>query len=57
MQQLVIDESMDAINAQVDFQELTSSVFDGIAGLDLPPRAQEALGCSRRPPPRASRTS
>jgi hypothetical protein len=49
VQQLVIDESMDAINAQVDFQELTSSVFDGIAQLDLPPRAQAALGLLEAP--------
>lgn len=43
VQQLVIDETMDAVNAQVDFQEITSNVFDGIAQLGLPPRAEQAL--------------
>jgi hypothetical protein len=28
---MIIDESMEAITAQVDFQQLTASVFDGIA--------------------------
>jgi hypothetical protein len=49
VQQLVVDEAMDAINAQVDFQELTSTVFDGIADLGLPPRAQDALGLLEAP--------
>jgi hypothetical protein len=43
VQAMIIDESMEAINAQVDFQEVTSNVFDGIAGLGLPPRAADAL--------------
>lgn len=43
VQELIIDESMEAINAQVDFQQLTSNVFDGIADLGLPPRAADAL--------------
>src|SRR6187431_2158247 len=43
VQAMIIDESMEAINAQVDFQQLTSSVFDGIADLGLPPRAADAL--------------
>ncbi len=43
VQAMIIDESMEAINAQVDFQQITSSVFDGIADLGLPPRAADAL--------------
>jgi hypothetical protein len=43
VQAMIIDESMEAINAQVDFQQITSNVFDGIAGLGLPPRAADAL--------------
>lgn len=43
VQDMIIDESMEAINAQVDFQQITSNVFDGIAGLGLPPRAVDAL--------------
>ncbi|GAA1986968.1 hypothetical protein [Microbacterium pumilum] len=43
VQDMIIDESMEAINAQVDFAEITSNVFDGIASLGLPPRAADAL--------------
>ncbi|GAA1948039.1 hypothetical protein [Microbacterium deminutum] len=43
VQDMIIDESMQAIRAQVDFQQITSDVFDGIAGLGLPPRAADAL--------------
>ncbi len=43
VQDMIIDESMEAINAQVDFQQITSNVFDGIASLGLPPRAADAL--------------
>jgi len=43
VQAMIIDESMEAINAQVDFQQITSNVFDGIAGLGLPQRAADAL--------------
>ncbi|MEU1973596.1 hypothetical protein ABZ477_18210 [Microbacterium sp. NPDC019599] len=49
VQQLIIDEAMDAVNANVDFDELTSSVFDGIAQLGLPPRAQDALQLLQAP--------
>ena len=49
VQQLVIDEAMDAVNAQVDFNELTASVFNGIGQLDLPPRAQDALQALQAP--------
>ena len=43
VQALIIDESMEAISAQVDFQEITADVFDGVAALGLPPRAADAL--------------
>ena len=44
VQAMIIDESMEAINAQVDFQrDHRPSVFDGIAELGLPPRAADAL--------------
>lgn len=43
VQAMIIDESMEAINAQVDFPQITSNLFDGIAELGLPPRAADAL--------------
>jgi hypothetical protein len=43
VQSMIIDESMEAVNAQVDFDQITADVFDGIAGLGLPPRAADAL--------------
>lgn len=49
VQGLVIDETMDAVNAQVDFHQLTSNVFDGIADLGLPPRAVKALDLLQAP--------
>ena len=49
VQGMIIDETMDAINAQVDFNELTSNVFDGIADLGLPPRAAQALDLLKAP--------
>ncbi len=49
VQALVIDETMEAITAQVDFEELTANVFDGIADLGLPPRAEQALGLLQAP--------
>ena len=57
VQDMIIDESMEAINAQVDFQQITSNVFDGIAGLGLPPRAADALKLLEAPPRTASRAS
>ena len=52
VQAMIIDESMEAINAQVDFQEITASVFDGIADLGLPPRAARCAPAAARPRPR-----
>lgn len=43
VQDMIVDETVGAIQAQVDFSELTAEVFDGIAGLGLPPRAEAAL--------------
>lgn len=44
VQGLVIDETMDAVTAQVDFHELTSSLFGGLADIDgMPPRAAQVL--------------
>ncbi|MGA7149434.1 MAG: hypothetical protein WBX17_13215, partial [Microbacterium sp.] len=49
VRQLVIDETMDAVNANVDFQQLTGDLFDGISDLGLPPRAVQALGMLQGP--------
>lgn len=49
VQSLIIDETTGAINAQVDFDQLTANVFDGIAELGLPPRAETALGLLQAP--------
>lgn len=49
VQQLIIDETLDAIGEQVDFEALTADVFDGIADLGLPPRAEAALGLLQAP--------
>lgn len=43
VQQMLIDETVEAVEAQVDFDAITADVFDGIAQLDLPPRAADAL--------------
>jgi len=43
VQAMIIDESVEAITAQVDFPQLTASVFEGIAALGLPTRAADAL--------------
>jgi hypothetical protein len=49
VQDMIIDETVEAISAQVDFDELTANVFDGIAGLGLPPRAADALSLLQAP--------
>ena len=49
VQALVVDETVEAISAQVDFSQLTADVFDGIADLGLPPRATQALGLLQAP--------
>lgn len=49
VQGLIIDETMTAITDQIDFDQLTANVFDGIADLGLPPRAVQALGLLQAP--------
>lgn len=49
VQSLIIDETMDAITAKVDFLQLTSNVIDGVSSLDLPPAATTALGLLKQP--------
>ncbi|MDN3495601.1 hypothetical protein QL996_06650 [Planococcus sp. APC 4015] len=49
VQGMVIDETMTAITAQVDFAELTANVFDAVADLGLPPRAAGALQLLQAP--------
>lgn len=50
VQAMIIDETMDAVNEQVDFHELTANVFDGIAGIDgFPPRAAQVLTMLQAP--------
>ncbi len=49
VQQLVIDQTTAAIYASVDIEGITNDVFDGIAGLDLPPSAITALNLLRAP--------
>ncbi|WP_442575287.1 hypothetical protein ACSBPH_15900 [Microbacterium sp. F51-2R] len=49
VQSMIVDETMDAINAKVDFTQLTTNVFDGISQLGLPPRAQSALELLKAP--------
>ncbi|MGB4777287.1 hypothetical protein [Microbacterium sp.] len=49
VQDLVIDEAMAAIDAQVDFTRFTDDLFDGISELGLPPAASSALDLLRQP--------
>jgi hypothetical protein len=49
VQNLVITEAMDAIDAKVDFSQLTGNVIDGIAGLGLDARATKALRLLQQP--------
>ncbi len=49
VQALVVDETVDAIHAQVDFDRLTADIFDGIKDLGLGPRASAALDLLQRP--------
>ncbi|MBB4139516.1 hypothetical protein [Microbacterium invictum] len=49
VQDLVITEAMEAINAQVDFAELTGEVFDGVVDLGVGPRAEAALRLLQQP--------
>ena len=49
VQAFLADEVTAAIEEQVDIPQLTSDVFDGILSLDLPPRAEQALGLLEAP--------
>ena len=49
VQALVVDEVTVAIEDSLDLEGLTDDLFDGIQGLDLPPRALSALDLLRAP--------
>ncbi|BDZ55595.1 hypothetical protein GCM10025870_26680 [Agromyces marinus] len=49
VQAFVADQVTTVIEEQVDIPQLTSDVFDGIRALDLPPRAEDALGLLEAP--------
>lgn len=49
VQAFIGDQVVDAIEEQVDIPQLTADVFDGIRSLDLPPRAEQALGLLEGP--------
>ncbi|QEO15237.1 hypothetical protein FLP10_12995 [Agromyces intestinalis] len=49
VQAYLVDQVTTVIDEQVDIDGLTASVFDGIRSLDLPPRAQDALGLLEGP--------
>lgn len=49
VQGLIVDETVAAINDQIDFDQLTSDVFAGITDLGLPPRAAQALSLLQQP--------
>jgi hypothetical protein len=56
VQAYLADEVTTAIEERVDIDGLTRDVFDGIASLDLPPRAQDALGLLEGPAAEGLRT-
>jgi hypothetical protein len=49
VQGLISDQVTTAIEERVDIPALTKDVFDGIRSLDLPPRAEDALGLLEAP--------
>lgn len=49
VQEFVSDQVTAAIEEQVDIPQLTADVFDGLRALDLPPRAETALGLLEAP--------
>jgi hypothetical protein len=49
VQAMVIDQVTTAVNEQVDIATITNDLFDGIAQLDLPPRALAAIDLLRTP--------
>lgn len=49
VQGLIVDETMEAIADQVDFDALTAEVFSAVTDLGLPPRAASALELLQQP--------
>ena len=49
VQAMIVEETMGAVNEQVDFYALTGDALDGVASLGLPPRAEQALQLLRAP--------
>ncbi|GGD81611.1 hypothetical protein [Microbacterium murale] len=49
VQAFVADEVTTAITAEIDVPQLIGELFDGVRGLDLPPRADAALGLLEGP--------
>ncbi|MGY1550334.1 hypothetical protein ACW5CM_00960 [Microbacterium sp. A588] len=49
VQDLIMEETMSAVRAQVDFHALTDEVFDAIADLGVPSSAATALDILRQP--------
>ncbi|MFF2387686.1 hypothetical protein [Agromyces sp. NPDC058104] len=49
VQEFVADQVTAAIEREVDIPQLTADLFDGIRALDLPPRAEAALGLLEAP--------
>lgn len=56
VQALIIDEASDAILDRLDLDALVGSVFDGLAGLDLPPAAVTGLDVLRAPAVQGAQT-
>jgi hypothetical protein len=48
-QTFLVDRITTVIDDQVDFEAIATDLFDGIAGLNLSPRAQTALGLLKQP--------
>ncbi|MEB0286982.1 hypothetical protein QN355_10505 [Cryobacterium sp. 10S3] len=48
-QAFLVDQITTVIDDQVDFEAIATDLFDGIAQLNLPPRAQTALGLLKQP--------
>ena len=49
VQDMIIEETMQAIGERVDYLQLTSTVIDGVAALEIPPAAVAALQLLRQP--------
>ncbi|MBX0299415.1 hypothetical protein K2F54_05420 [Cryobacterium sp. 1639] len=49
VQAYLVDEIVTVVNDNVDIEGITSDLFDGLANLDLPPAAQNALGLLEQP--------